>query len=43
MKRRELWEEPELLTPGETHECSLELLPTARVFRGNGASRNKRP
>ncbi len=31
--RQSIWEEPKLLTPGKTYEYTLELLPTARVFR----------
>jgi hypothetical protein len=31
--RESIWAEPKLLTPGETYRYTLELLPTARVFR----------
>lgn len=31
--RESIWKEPKLLTPGETYGYTLELLPTARVFR----------
>ena len=31
--RESIWKAPKLLTPNETYEYSLELLPTARVFR----------
>jgi putative CocE/NonD family hydrolase len=31
--RESIWEAPKLLAPGEIYEYTLELLPTARVFR----------
>jgi len=31
--RESIWEAPKLLVPGEVYEYTLELLPTARVFR----------
>ncbi|MHC4403059.1 MAG: CocE/NonD family hydrolase [Planctomycetota bacterium] len=31
--RKSIWEAPKLLEPGEVYEYTLELLPTARVFR----------
>jgi putative CocE/NonD family hydrolase len=31
--RESIWEAPKLLTPGQTYEYTLELLPTARVFQ----------
>ena len=31
--RESIWESPKLLVPGEVYQYTLELLPTARVFR----------
>jgi hypothetical protein len=31
--RESIWEPPKLITPGKIYEYTLELLPTARVFR----------
>ena len=31
--RESIWESPKLLTPGKVYEYTLQLLPTARVFR----------
>jgi len=33
--RESIWEPPKLLSPGEVYEYTVELLPTARVFRKN--------
>ena len=31
--RESIWEAPKLLTPGQTYDYTLELLPTAQVFQ----------
>ena len=31
--RRSIWQQPELLTPGEVDQYDIELLPTSNVFR----------